>query len=150
MITIPSHISNSIPSLSPYITSWTSSLSTGNLPAGLIYDWGLFCVSIQEGNSLWRQLEAVIRCIPRNCVCVSYIKLHSKFFCTVTQAHHDTSWHIRLHWPSDPMISIAFFVQLYFEHQLLFFYLSTSKQYIWNNFTFRFQTSHWVKNVIST
>jgi len=67
-------------------------------------------------------VKAVSRCIPRKCV--SYIKLHSKFCCTATQAHHDTSRHIRLHWPSDPMISIAFFVLLYFEHWLLFFYLS--------------------------
>lgn len=149
MITIPSHTSNSIPSLSPDITSWTSSLSTGNLPAGLKYDRGLFCVSVQEGTSVWKQLEAVSRCIPRRDV--NCIKIHSKFCFTVTQAHHhDTSRHIRLTWPTDPMISVAFFVLLCFEHWLPFCYLSMAIQYIWNNFTIRFQTSHPVKNVIST
>jgi hypothetical protein len=48
------------------------------------------------------------------------------------------------------MISVAFFVLPYFEHWLLFCYLSMTIQYIWNNFTIRFQTSHRVKNVIST
>jgi len=48
------------------------------------------------------------------------------------------------------MISVVFFVLLYFEHWLLFCYLSMTIQYIWNNFTIRFQTSHRVKNVTST
>jgi hypothetical protein len=135
------------PPLSPHITSWTSSLSTGNLPAGLIYDCGLFCFN-SRGHQLVKATRGSEYVYTQRCV--NCIKMHSKFCFTITQAHHDASGHIRLTWPTDPMISVAFFVLLYSEHWLLFCYLSMTIQYIQNNFTIRFQTSHQVKNVIPT
>lgn len=148
MITIPSHISNSIPPPLPLIL----------LPEPPPYQRAIYqqarymtvgdSVSVQDGTRLWRQLEAVSRCISRRCV--NCIKIHSKFCFTITQAHHNTRGHIRKTWPTDPMISVAFFVLLYSEHWLLFCYMSMTIQYIRNNFTIRFQTSHWVKNVIPT